>query len=198
MSVRLIRSTEHRVMPWKNGGGTTAEIAIAPDGASVSDDGFDWRLSLASIGGDGPFSAFPGIDRTIMLVEGNGMILTAPDNVRLVLDQKFLPQDFPGEWAVDCNLLDGPVRDLNLMVNRARMQARWQVVALGGEATLLADTGDALIVHALEGDANFVGIDGVHHIATGDTLIAGRSDLSESVSASGAGVIFTVALSRRE
>ena len=60
-------------MPWKNGGGTTAEIAAFPDGAGFN--AFDWRISLAEVASDGPFSAFPGIDRTLMLVEGARLAL---------------------------------------------------------------------------------------------------------------------------
>ena len=51
-------------MPWKNGGGETAEIAVSPPGAALDD--FDWRLSMARVETDGPFSAFPGIDRTLV------------------------------------------------------------------------------------------------------------------------------------
>jgi environmental stress-induced protein Ves len=47
-------------MPWKNGGGETTEIAVFPDGAGLSD--FDWRVSMARVDGDGPFSSFPGIE----------------------------------------------------------------------------------------------------------------------------------------
>ena len=50
--------------PWKNGGGCTTEIAIAPPGASL--DAFEWRISLATIAASGPFSAFPGVDRTLV------------------------------------------------------------------------------------------------------------------------------------
>ena len=59
------------------GGGSTTEIAVAPPGAGFDD--FDWRVSLATITQDGPFSAFPGIDRTLALVDGDGCLLyTSP------------------------------------------------------------------------------------------------------------------------
>jgi len=61
--MRIIRAADCLVMPWKNGGGTTTEIAVAPEGASLND--FDWRISMAHVGADGPFSSFPGIDRTL-------------------------------------------------------------------------------------------------------------------------------------
>ena len=61
-------------MRWKNGGGETAEIAVSPPGAAL--DAFDWRLSMAKVETDGPFSAFPGIDRTLAILEGEGIRLS--------------------------------------------------------------------------------------------------------------------------
>lgn len=196
MRSRIVSCDQHRVMPWKNGGGTTAEIAMAPDDADFAAGKFDWRLSLASIAGDGPFSAFPGIDRTIMLVEGNGMVLTNPDNVRMVLDRKYLPQDFPGEWPVDCRLLDGPVRDLNLMANRARVRADWQVIALDRKEAALAEA-DTLIAHVLSGRFELDGVadrDGPVSLATSDTLIA--DDAQAGIRARGTGVLFVASIVR--
>ncbi len=60
-------------MPWKNGGGETVEIAVFPEGAGFKD--FGWRISLASVASDGPFSAFPGIDRTLTVIDGVGIDL---------------------------------------------------------------------------------------------------------------------------
>src|SRR6185369_11614525 len=70
---RLLTPSDYRPMPWKNGGGRTIEIAVHPVGATL--DAFQWRVSIADIERDGPFSRFPGIDRTIVLLEGAGMHL---------------------------------------------------------------------------------------------------------------------------
>ncbi len=66
--MRMIRSSDYRRMPWKNGGGETVEIAIAPAGASL--DAFDWRISMACVASSGPFSRLPGIDRTLAVLAG--------------------------------------------------------------------------------------------------------------------------------
>ena len=71
---RLLRNADHRRMPWKNGGGETVEVIVHPEGASLSD--FGWRVSMASVASDGPFSVFPGIDRTLAVLSGNGMALS--------------------------------------------------------------------------------------------------------------------------
>ena len=112
-------------MPWKNGGGTTWEVAVHPRDAPWTD--FEWRVSIAGVASDGPFSTFPGIDRTLVVLEGSGMRLTgigeAPVDVRL--------HDvvaFAGEAQVDSRLLAGPTRDFNVMTRRGVVRAEVRVV----------------------------------------------------------------------
>src|SRR5262249_61844367 len=73
--LRIIRPDAHRIMPWKNGGGTTTEIAIDPPDADVGGR-FRWRPSIAEREGSGAFSAFVGYERTIMVIAGQGMDLS--------------------------------------------------------------------------------------------------------------------------
>ena len=74
MTLLVLRRGEHRRMPWQNGGGNTYEVARAPDGAGST--AFTWRISIAEVVNDGPFSSLPGIDRIIVLIEGTQMALT--------------------------------------------------------------------------------------------------------------------------
>ncbi|MGO6905167.1 HutD family protein, partial [Rhizobium ruizarguesonis] len=71
--MRILRAGDYKRMPWKNGKGETVEIAVFPPDASIND--FDWRVSMATVAEDGPFSIFPGIDRTLAILDGNGMVL---------------------------------------------------------------------------------------------------------------------------
>jgi len=114
------------VTPWKNGGGTTQEVVCFPPGAGLDD--FDWRVSIATIAMGGPFSVFAGVDRTIMLLEGDGVRLqsTGFDHA---LDTPHQPFAFDGEAAVDCSLLGGLSTDFNLMARRERGQATLRVVS---------------------------------------------------------------------
>jgi len=112
------------VSPWKNGGGETREIATWPPYGEPDD--FDWRVSVASIGASGPFSPFPGIDRTITLIEGDGVQLRA-DGLAHRLDTPWQPFEFSGDLAVDCTLLGGASTDLNVMCRRARCRAAVRV-----------------------------------------------------------------------
>ncbi|MCC7045628.1 MAG: HutD family protein [Alphaproteobacteria bacterium] len=130
MAWRIVGASEHRKMPWKNGGGATAEIAIGPPGASVA-GGFDWRLSIASVASDGPFSAFAGYERLITLLSGDGMLLRLDAREEHRLDRAFRPYGFAGERATTCRLLGGPCEDLNLMVARARLAYRATMLGPG-------------------------------------------------------------------
>jgi len=108
-------------MPWKNGGGSTREIVCHPEGTGM--DGFDWRVSIATIAQSGPFSRFDGVDRTIMLLAGDGVALTSAQGLDHRLDQLHTPFAFPGDVAVEGTLLGGASTDLNLMTRRGAGRA---------------------------------------------------------------------------
>jgi hypothetical protein len=112
---QLLAPADYRRVPWKNGGGHTLEIAADPPGSTVA--GFAWRVSVADVDRDGPFSAFPGVDRTLVLLGGNGMRLTGACEP-LELHTAYEPVRFAGEAALHCALVAGPTRDFNLMVRR--------------------------------------------------------------------------------
>lgn len=113
--MQLLRAENHVTVPWRNGGGTTREIAVHRE-AERHDD-FLWRLSLATVAQAGPFSRFAGVDRSIALVTGAGMSLSAPDAVTLVTADS-PPFAFRGETEIECALLDGVTVDLNAMTRR--------------------------------------------------------------------------------
>ena len=113
--------------PWKNGGGKTREIAAWPEGAGM--DGFDWRVSIATIDQAGPFSAFAGVDRVIMLLDGSGVRLRSGDGrIDHRLDRPLAPFAFAGDMALDCELLGGRSTDFNVMTRRGRVRAELRVL----------------------------------------------------------------------
>ena len=122
---RLLQPADYARMPWKNGGGQTTEIAVHPAGASLAD--FDWRVSIADITADGPFSGFAGVDRTLVLLSGAGVRLTGTTHTA-ELRVPYEPYAFSGDDATACALVDGPVRDFNLMLRRGRVRGRIVVV----------------------------------------------------------------------
>ena len=108
--------------PWKNGGGSTREIVCFPPGAGM--DSFAWRISVATISQAGPFSAFPGIDRQIMLLDGDGVqLVSAAAGIAHALQQRWQPFAFSGDAALDCSLLGGTSTDFNVMTRRGQWSA---------------------------------------------------------------------------
>jgi environmental stress-induced protein Ves len=110
--MRVIRPAEYRAMPWKNGGGVTTEICVIPPSGA-----FDWRVSIATVNADGPFSAFSGYERHIMTLSGEGMVLDIGGRGKFIL-KPFEPFSFSGDAQVHGSLLQGAVLDFNLMVRR--------------------------------------------------------------------------------
>jgi len=132
----LLDPGRYRVMPWKNGGGTTAEVAVHAEAQPTAAPArFLWRISVATIDRDGPFSDFAGYRRTIMPIEGKGMVLDFGRHGCERLDRLFEPFDFPGEWSAACRLIDGPCRDFNVMVDRERCGVAARVVKVGAVPT---------------------------------------------------------------
>lgn len=136
-------------MPWKNGGGTTCELVRLPHPRRA--DNFALRISMATVGAGGPFSAFPGIDRQLMLLDGRGMVLTMPDTDDIHLTMALRPIQFAGETPVDCRLVDGLIRDFNLMVARDWGTASLLVRQLAVGETLALPVSNWWFVHVLTG-----------------------------------------------
>ncbi|RDU97031.1 HutD/Ves family protein [Trinickia dinghuensis] len=134
---RIVRASALTATPWKNGGGVTREIAAYPVGASL--DTFVWRVSVADVERAGPFSKFPGIDRTLVLLAGAGMHLSEAHGVTHALMEPLSVARFDGEAALDAQLVDGATRDFNVMVRRERASATVQVWQGAGTHTLDAD-----------------------------------------------------------
>jgi len=128
--MQVLRHADYRRMPWRNGLGTTLEIARAPAGPGE----FDWRLSLASLSTDGPFSAYPGFTRLVALVAGRGFALTVDGREQVALETLGAHACFPGGAATHCRVLGGPCSDLSLMV-----RCPGAIVAVRGPAPHLED-----------------------------------------------------------
>ncbi len=103
-------ASSHVAQSWKNGGGATREMVRLPrDSASP----FTFRLSLATVASDGPFSLFPGISRVLIVTEGEGMALHGPSTKRVL--PRFEPIAFSGEEPIEATLVSGPTTDFNVM-----------------------------------------------------------------------------------
>lgn len=155
--IQLIPFASRVAQPWKNGGGSTTPIAIAPPGSSLDD--FDWRVSLATIAASGPFSAFPGVDRTLALVEGPGARLDFEGGRRVHLRAADPICAFAGEEAVTATVSGAPTTDFNVMTRRSRCRHDLVRRALAGPA-VLAPRGDVSLLFLVEGEGLSVARDG--------------------------------------
>lgn len=135
-------------MPWKNGLGSTVEILKQdmPGG-----DQFAWRLSMADVTTDGPFSHFNGYDRTLLLLNGHGMTLSYSTGHMDLLDAPLQAVQFRGEAETIATLVDGPIKDFNVMTLRNYCSA--EVVAhSNAERQSLNVKADCLLIYAVEND----------------------------------------------
>ncbi|WP_084612734.1 HutD family protein [Pseudogulbenkiania sp. MAI-1] len=142
----LIRGAALQARPWKNGGGVTREIAAGPDDAGLDD--FAWRVSLADVAQAGPFSRFPGVDRTLVLLAGDGMRLEQDDGTVYALCQPLARAVFAGEAAIEATLPGGATRDFNLMLRRDAAQGRVEVWQGAGRHVL---DGDVVLLFCAQG-----------------------------------------------
>jgi uncharacterized protein len=210
MHCTLIPAASLVATPWKNGGGVTREIAAYPPGAAL--DAFAWRVSVADVAQPGPFSSFAGIDRTLVLLEGRGMLLDeladsgavdSTDGAQAAhtrmhthththtLIQPLDMARFAGEARIDARLVDGATRDFNLMVRRDAASGHVDIWRGAGTHTVSADT--LLLVCASGALRVTPGAAAAVALATGDTL---RIDHAQSLPCrcEGTGAVLAVRL----
>ena len=143
-SIVHLKAANHRRMPWKNGGGETVEIAVFPENAALGD--FDWRVSMATVATDGPFSIFEGIDRTLSILSGDGMALAIDGREPLLLTKISTPLAFPADVPVMATLSNGTITDLNVMTRRGRLDHTVVRLAVDGMLQETIQAGTVLLV----------------------------------------------------
>lgn len=147
MAITVLKAERHRRMPWKNGGGVTVEIAVYPEGASV--DNFDWRISMATVASDGAFSIFPGIDRTLSVLEGDGIVLDIEGQTN-PLTRHSAPLSFAADANSSARLIGSTIIDLNVMTRRGRFTHMVRRLPVGG-TTLTQANGNPALLFCAEG-----------------------------------------------
>jgi uncharacterized protein len=169
--VKIIRASECRTTAWKNGGGSTTEIAVAPPGASLHH--FHWRVSMARVASDGPFSEFPGIDRTLAVVAGSGLFLTIGDAAPIALDRNSDPISFAGDTPTSARLAADAITDLNVMTRRGRFAHR--LLRIQGPRRYVFDNHDMALVVACSDKLELTFLQESVLLAEGDAAILTRA-----------------------
>lgn len=216
MHIDVLPAFEYRRERWKNGLGWTREIArgfspaaVSPQQpmASLADtangDGWDWRVSIAEIDRDCAFSSFPGIERELVLIAGEGMTLTfAPaaadaDGERVELAPPHGRIRFAGERQLQCRLHAGPTRDFNLMWRRARCDAQLLHRPLVGSMLFFGEAGVLWLLHLLSGHATFKDRPELPPLAAGDSAML-RGTAGARVIVDGGGELLLARLSAHD
>ncbi|MHA7296408.1 HutD/Ves family protein [Pseudarthrobacter sp. MDT3-1] len=126
--MEIIRFAELRSEPWRNGGGVTRELASHPKAASAQDGAWDWRVSIADVSKAGDFSAFPGMERVLTVIDGELLLLTV-DGAEHPLE-KYRPFRFSGEAAAHSALPTGDIRDLNVITRTGSFKGFTSIIEL--------------------------------------------------------------------
>lgn len=158
---------EYRRERWRNERGWTREIHRHPDGASE----WQWRASIAEIDHDAPFSAFPGCDRELVLLAGEGMHLHFDDGESATL---YPPHDrlrFVGERPLRAELLAGPTHDFNLIWRRGAIAATVLHRPLVGPMVFFAEPGVTWLAYLIRGQAAFKDLARPLRLEQGDTAL---------------------------
>lgn len=163
---RVIPANEYQRSRWKNGQGWTREIVRVPDG-----DYWHWRLSIAEIERDSEFSIFPGIDRELALIRGNGLRLKFADGEVTELAAPHGRTRFAGERVVIGELVDGTTHDFNLMWRRGVVETELLHRPLVGPMLFFVEPGTHWAIHLLSGQAEFDADSGLPPLWAGDTAL---------------------------
>jgi len=124
--MEIIRFSSIRPEPWRNGGGVTREIARHP--REASDGSWDWRVSIAEVGKAGDFSAFPGMERVISVIDGELLVLTVDGEEHAM--ERYRPFRFSGDAATSSALPTGDIRDLNVIARRGAFKGYLSILEL--------------------------------------------------------------------
>ena len=126
--MEIIRFADLRPQPWRNGGGVTRELASHPRAASAQDGVWDWRVSIADVTKAGDFSAFPGMERVLTVIDGELLLLTVDGGEHPL--EKYRPFRFSGEAASSSALPTGDIRDLNVIARVGAFKGFTSIVEL--------------------------------------------------------------------
>ncbi len=169
MTLRKLAAADRAQVPWKNGGGVTSEVAVHPHGAGFGD--FLWRISLADVDRDGPFSEFEGVDRILTVLEGE-MMLTVGAAEPHHLTAARGPFSFAGDQPAAATLVTARVRDLNVMVRRGVVTATVGRVEVRGAVRLPRSTGASLVL-VTQGELTLASGEETLDLATLDAALIG-------------------------
>ncbi|MBY0369522.1 HutD family protein [bacterium] len=172
LEAQVIRFQDLVESPWKNGQGTTREIA------REASEPFLWRLSRAAVAGSGPFSSYPGYDRSLVLLRGSGTLLSGAKKRSV---SAMVAYRFSGDDATHLEL-SSPTEDFNLFTLRGKARGSSYPSYFSPEEEMqLPVAGQRHFVHCVEGRLEIFEPNGGGRfaLAPGDTFSAARNSDKE-------------------
>lgn len=192
-AARVIAAADYQRERWRNGAGWTRQVH-----AQASADpahAWDWRLSIAEIEADAPFSVFPGVERELVLLQGEGLRLRFEDGATHTLLPPHDRLRFAGERALVGELVDGPTLDFNLMWRRDAVDAQLWHRPLVGSLAVFVDPGTTWALHQLSGQARFEAGSGLPPLQPGDTALLPGGDARHRHLLDGGGELLVIRVS---
>ena len=187
--MRLLPGTDSQRVPWRNGGGFTREFVREP----MADEQFHWRVSVAEVADDGPFSSFDGYDRILVLLGGEGMDLYFSESQEtLHLRSLFDVVSFAGEAAVRASLLDGPTTDLNLIWLRGDRRATATVCVVEAAMGWGGHPAETVVAYVAGGSLSAAS----QFVAMPGDVVVGDPGERVSLSGPGTAIVLTIATLR--
>lgn len=153
-------------MPWANGLGNTTELYVHNSRVTGR---MLWRISMAGVDADGPFSHFEGYERVLVLLRGEGLTLNHANGTEHRLSRPFELATFPGDIETQATLIDGPILDFNVITDRASFAARVSVTAAIGDDRISIDC-DTLAIYAVDNILGIVDSNTANHLVPQGSL----------------------------
>lgn len=183
MHIELIPANEYQRTRWKNGLGWTREIIRYPN----QDEAWSWRLSIAEVDKDGPFSAFENIDRELVLLSGEGMKLNFTDGESVTLNPPHDKHRFAGERELSAELISGPTQDFNVMWQRDRFDVQVLHRPLVGPMVFFSEKNVVWAIYMLSGQAQFKDQAHVMRLQQSDTALLFSDEINGRLILDGGG-----------
>ena len=180
--LQLYTASDFIEQRWKNGRGSTLELAKGSDYAPA--DVQSWRFSIATLSENGSYSNFAGYQRTQVMLEGDSVLLDFASTKQIQL-HKLSQASFSGDEAISCSLATKRTATMfNLMTASNYLQHRLEVVSRCGPLTDVSSSENLLFVYALQGGITVHGAGVSQLLQSGQLLKIDRlagSDISLAV-----------------
>lgn len=148
---------------------------------------------MAQVASDGPFSEFPGIDRTLAVISGSGLQLSIAGKPAMTLDRGSDPVQFPGDVASSARLLSGEITDLNIMSRRQRFSHR--LLRVQKSVSRNFDDDDVAVAISLNGSTRLSSVGNTVLLGHGDAAVLSRTtDPSFAIASPNCGECYLILL----